>query len=305
MDYSAWTDFPVHHQLLEFAQTHVHRISDAIQPSYPLLSPSSPAFNLSQHQGLFTWVSSLHLVAKVLELQLQHQSFQWIFRTDFLYDWLVGSPCCPRDSQESSPTPQFKSINSSVLSFLYSSTHTSILDHWKNHIRSWMSSISSPQPFWHQRLISWKTILSMNRGWQGMVWGWLKCITFIVHFISNLMLSLIWAEVPVCGLQVGDPCSNPHLPFVSSTSALPLGTVTVVKIWNHFVSFHTYAKSMVNGQLVHSPSTNFSIQFHVWVQFVLPPSYLMYKFTIVTSQSHFQIVLNFKYWTCKQQGTGV
>ena len=69
-------------------QTHVHWLSDAIQPSHPLSFPSSPAFNLSQHQGLFQWVSSLHQVAKVLEFQPQHQSFQWIFRTDLLYDWL-------------------------------------------------------------------------------------------------------------------------------------------------------------------------------------------------------------------------
>ena len=87
-----------------------------------LLSPSPPTFNLFQHQGLFKWVSSSHQVAKVLEFQLQHQSFQWIFRTDFLEDWLVGSPCSPRDSQESSPTPEVKSINSTVLSFLYSPT---------------------------------------------------------------------------------------------------------------------------------------------------------------------------------------
>ena len=70
--------------------------------------------------GLFQWVTSSHQVAKVLELQLQHQSCQWIFRTDFLYNWLVWSPCSPRDSQESCLTPQFKSINSSVLNFLYS-----------------------------------------------------------------------------------------------------------------------------------------------------------------------------------------
>ena len=62
----------------------VHWVGDAIQPSHLLLSPSPPAFNFSQHQGLFKWVSSLHQVAKVLEFQLQHQSFQWIFRTDFL-----------------------------------------------------------------------------------------------------------------------------------------------------------------------------------------------------------------------------
>ena len=73
-----------------------HTESD-IQPSHPLSSLSPPTFNLSQHQGLFKWVSSSHLMAKVLEFQLQHQSFQWIFRTDFLQDGLVGSLCCSRD----------------------------------------------------------------------------------------------------------------------------------------------------------------------------------------------------------------
>ena len=67
---------PVHHQLQEFTQTHVHRVSDAIQPSHPLSSPSPPAPNPSQHQGLFQWVNSSHEVAKVLEFQLQHHSFQ-------------------------------------------------------------------------------------------------------------------------------------------------------------------------------------------------------------------------------------
>ena len=81
--------FPVHHQLLEFSQTHVHWVGDAIQPSYPLSSPSPPAFNLSQHQDLFQWVSSSHQVAKGLELQLQNQSFQWIFRQiSFRMNWL-------------------------------------------------------------------------------------------------------------------------------------------------------------------------------------------------------------------------
>ena len=103
---------PVHHQLLEFTQTHVHWVSDGIQPSHPLSSPSPPAPNLSQHQGLFKWVNSSQQVAKVLEFQLQHQFFQWTFKTDLFWDGLVGSPCSPRDSQESSPTPQFKSINS-------------------------------------------------------------------------------------------------------------------------------------------------------------------------------------------------
>ena len=76
--------FPVHHQLLAFTQTHVHWVGDAIQSSHSLSSPSPPTFNLSQHQGLFQWVSSSHQVAKVLEFQLQHQSFQWILRSDFL-----------------------------------------------------------------------------------------------------------------------------------------------------------------------------------------------------------------------------
>ena len=75
---------PVHHQLLEFTQTHVHWVSDAIQPSHPLSSPSPPAPNPSQHQGLFQWINSSHEVAKVLEFQLQHQSFQWTPRTDLL-----------------------------------------------------------------------------------------------------------------------------------------------------------------------------------------------------------------------------
>ena len=113
---------PVHHQLPELAQTHVHWVGDASQPSHPLSSPSPPAFNLSQQ------VSSSHQVAKVLEFQLQHQPLQRIFRTDFLWNWLVGSPCSPRDSQESSPAPQFKSISSSALSFLYSPALTSVHD---------------------------------------------------------------------------------------------------------------------------------------------------------------------------------
>ena len=129
MDFSM-SGFRVHHQLPELAPTHVRWVSDAIQPSHPLSSPSPPALNLSQHQGLFKWVSSSNQMAKVLELPLQHQSFQWIFRADFL---LALRSCSSRDSQESSPTPPFKHINSLVLSFLYSLTLTSIHDYWKNH----------------------------------------------------------------------------------------------------------------------------------------------------------------------------
>ena len=83
VDYST-PGFPVHHQILELTQTHVHQVYDAIQPSHPLSCPSLSTFNLFQHQGLFQWLSSSHQVAKVLEFQLQHQSFQWIFKTDYL-----------------------------------------------------------------------------------------------------------------------------------------------------------------------------------------------------------------------------
>ena len=118
---------PVYHQLPELTQTHVHWVGDAIQPSRPLSSPSPLALTLSQNQGLFKWVSSSYQVAKVLEFQFNispsNERLGLIFRMD----------CSPRDSQESSPTPQFKSINFSVLSFLYGPTLTSIHDHWKNH----------------------------------------------------------------------------------------------------------------------------------------------------------------------------
>ena len=124
---------PVYHQLLEFTQTRVHRVSDAIQPSHPLSSPSPLAPNPSQHQSLFQWVNSSHEVAKVLESQLYHHSFQRNPRADLLQNGLVGSPCSPRDSQESSPTPQFKNINSSALSLLHNPTLTSINGHRKNH----------------------------------------------------------------------------------------------------------------------------------------------------------------------------
>ena len=141
---------PVHHQLPELTQTQVHRVSDGIQPSHPLLSPSPPAPNPSWNQNLFHWTNSLHEVAKVLEFQFQHHSLQRTPRADLLQNELVGSPCSPRDSQESSPTPQFKSINSSGLSLLQSPTLTSIHGHRKNHSLDkmdlcWLSSVSTFQ----------------------------------------------------------------------------------------------------------------------------------------------------------------
>ena len=104
---------------------------------HPTISSSVIPFSshphLSQHQGLFQGVSSSHQMSKTLEFQLQHQSFQWTPRIDLLEDGLVGSPCSPRNSQESSPTPQFKSFSSSLFNFLYCPTLTSIHDYWQKH----------------------------------------------------------------------------------------------------------------------------------------------------------------------------
>ena len=135
--YCSTPGLPVHYQLPEFTQTHVHRVGDAIQPSPPLSSPSSPAFNISENQGLFQWIGSLHqsigvsTSASVLPMNTQ----DW-----FPLGWTGWISCSPRDSRESSPTAQFKSINS-VLSFLYSPTLTSIHDYWKNHSLTWRTFV--------------------------------------------------------------------------------------------------------------------------------------------------------------------
>ena len=110
--------------------------------------PFSSCLQSFPASGSFLWVSSSHQVAKILELQLQHQFFHWIFRTDFVYDWKVWSPYSPRDSQESSPAPQFKRINSLTLSLLYCPTLQSIHVHWRNHSfyytdLCWQSNVSA------------------------------------------------------------------------------------------------------------------------------------------------------------------
>ena len=151
---------PVHHQLPEFTQTHVHRVSDAIQTSYPLSSPSPPAPNPSQHQGLFQWVNSSHEVAKVLEFRLQHQSFQWTPRTDLLQDGLVGSPCSPRDSQESSPTPHSKA---------------SIL---------WCSVFFTVQ-LSHPYMTTWKTIALTRQTFVG------KVMSLLFNMLSRLVITFL------------------------------------------------------------------------------------------------------------------
>ena len=124
---------PVHHQLPESTQTHVHWVGDAIQPSHSLSSPSPPALSLSRHQGLFKWVSSSHQVAKLLEFQLQHQSFQWIFGLiSFRMGWLdllaVQGTLKSLLQHHSSKASIFGAqlfFNSPIL--------TPIRDYWKNH----------------------------------------------------------------------------------------------------------------------------------------------------------------------------
>ena len=127
--------FPVHHKLPEFTQTYIHWVGDAIQPSHPLSPPSPPAFSLSQHQGIFPMSQfftsggqTIGVSASASVLPMNTHSGLISFRMDWL-DLLVLQGI----RQESSPTPQFKSINSLVLSFLYSPTFTSIHDSWKNH----------------------------------------------------------------------------------------------------------------------------------------------------------------------------
>ena len=139
---------PVYHQLPEFTQTHVHQVGDAIQLSHLLssLSPSAP--NPSQHQSpfpmsqLFAWGWPKYWSFSFSISPSKEHPGLISFRIRL--KGLVGSPCSPRDTQESSPTWQFKSINSSVLSFLHSSTLTSIHDHWKNQtLLCWQSNVSA------------------------------------------------------------------------------------------------------------------------------------------------------------------
>ena len=125
---------PVHHQLPEFTHTHFHWVSDAIQPSHPLASPSPPALNPSQHQNLFQWAKlfawggqSTGVSALASFLPKKSQGWSSSECTGWISLKSKGL------SRESSPTPQFKSINSSALSLLHSPTLTSIHDHWKNH----------------------------------------------------------------------------------------------------------------------------------------------------------------------------
>ena len=124
--------FPVLHQLPELAQTHILQVSEAIQPSHPLSSPSHPPVSLSQHQDLL-WVSSLYQVYQSIGVSASALILQMNIQGWFPWGWTGWISLQSRGSKESSPTPQFKSSNSSVLNFLYGPTLTSKHDYWKNH----------------------------------------------------------------------------------------------------------------------------------------------------------------------------
>ena len=197
---------PVHHQLSEFTQTHVHRVGDAIQPSHPLSSPSPPAPDPSQHQGLFQWVNSSHEVAKVLEFQLQHQSFQWTPRTYLPQDGLVGSPCSPRDCQESSP-----GLEKTITHSLRLDSRNGILD-----VKLFLPGSSN----------SFKNILKIN------LFGCLGCKLWQADsLVAEFRLSCSEA----CGILVTSPGIKPAF---SALQSVFLTTGPPVRSLNHQIPSH-------------------------------------------------------------------
>ena len=151
---------PVHHQLLEFTKTCIHRVSDAIQPSHPQSFPSPPAPNPSQHQSLFQWVNSSHEVDKILEFQIQHHSLQRNPRADLLQNGLVGSPFSPRDSQES---------------FKHHSSKASILQ------RSAFFTVQ----LWHPFMTTGKTIAFTRQTLVG------KVMSLLLNMLSRLVIIFV------------------------------------------------------------------------------------------------------------------
>ena len=170
--------FPVLHCPPELTQTHVHWVNDAIQPSHLLSSPSPPALSLTQHQGLFQWVGSLDQVAKLLKLQLQHQSFQWISRVDW---FPLVSSYSPRHFQESSPAPQFESMDLTFMDPKICFPTGSVMTHLRDeifqkvscylifpHPGGWSDSDFSPDLWWgtpNSCIENWSLLFSSS--WQG------------------------------------------------------------------------------------------------------------------------------------------
>ena len=177
------------------------------------------AFNFSQHQNLFKWVGSSHQVGKGLELP--HQSLQWISRVDFLWDWLVWSPCCPRDSRESSPAPHFESINSSVLSHLYGPTFTSMHDYWKSY-------------YWKTSTHGWPCAVQTCIVQRSSVFraGQSPPLTEYFHHPKK-------APHPASAAHHQHPCSRPHHRALANADLLSvplhLSVLEVSCKWNHTV----------------------------------------------------------------------
>ena len=220
---------PVHHQLPEPTQTHVHLVGDAIQPSHPLSSPSSPAFNLSQHQGLFKWVSFSHQLSKVLELQ--HQSFQWIFRTDFLWmDWL-----------------DLLAVQGTLKSHLQlHSSKASVLRH------SALLIVQLSHPY----MTTGKSIALIRRTFVGKVMSLLfsmlsrlvivfllrsKCLLFFIYFFLQVSFNFM-AAVTICS-DFGAPQNSLTISVVSHLFAM--------KWWDKMTWF-LFSQCWVLSQLFHS-----------------------------------------------------
>ena len=179
--------FPVHHQLPELAQTHVHRVGDAIEPSSAI--PFSSYLQSFLASGSFPVSQFFAPGGQSIGASVQPQSFQRVFRDDFLWVWLVGSSFSPRDSQESSPTPQFKSINSSILSFLYGPTLPSVRDYWKTiclTIQTFVSKVMSLLFNMLSRLV----IAFLPRS-KYFLNSWLSTVTLGSEKIKSLTVSFV------------------------------------------------------------------------------------------------------------------
>ena len=233
---------PVHHQLPE--STHpFHRVGDAIQPSHPLSSPSPPALNLSQHQGLFTWVSSLHQVAKVLGISASTSVLPMNTQDQSPLEWVVGSPNSPRDSQESSLTPQFKSINPSVLSFLYSPTLTSIHDYWNNHNFDWWTFVSKVMSLLFN-MLSRLVITFLPRNKHLLIHGYSHHLQwFSVQSVNQFSRSVVSSSLKPHKLQHARlPCPSPNSGAYSNSGPLsqwchPTISSSAIPFSSHLQSF--------------------------------------------------------------------
>ena len=198
--------FPVLHHLQEFAQTHVHWVSDAIQPSHPLSSPSPPAFNLSQHQSFPMSQVSSHQVAQVLELPALASILPMNIQDWFPLGLTAWISLQSNGLSIVFSTPQFKSINSLAFSLLYGPTLTSIHDYWKNHCFDWTKlcgqiyvSAFFVVQLSHAYVTTRKTIALTSRTFVGKVMSLLLNMLsrFVIAFLprSNCLL-ISWLQSP-------------------------------------------------------------------------------------------------------------